>query len=120
MDGSIRGFGAGAGNAQLEALVAVLEKLNIKTGVDLYKILDTGDSAEKLFIRELPAIRSLSIVSGLSGVFSGFSKPVERIASERNVVPKQILVELGRRRAVAGQEDLILEVVKELQSKGRE
>lgn len=118
VDGSIRGFGAGAGNAQLEVLVAVLERLGIVSGIDLYKILDAGDLAESKFIREIPVIKSLSIVSGLSGVFSGFAKPVARVASEQGVDARDVFFELGRRRAVAGQEDLILEVVKEMKAKG--
>lgn len=118
VDGSIRGFGAGAGNAQLEVLVAVLERMDIKTGIDLYRILDAGDMAEQRFIKEIPVIKSLSIVSGLVGVFSGFVKPVVRIAKENAVDPRDVFFELGRRRAVAGQEDLILDVVKELAAKG--
>jgi 4-hydroxy 2-oxovalerate aldolase len=118
IDGSIRGFGAGAGNAQLEVLVAVLERLGRSTGIDLYKLLDAGDYAESAFIDQLPAVRSLSIVSGLAGVFSGFAKPVARIAAEWGVDPRDVFFELGRRRAVAGQEDLILEVVEELKTRG--
>jgi len=118
VDGSIRGFGAGAGNAQLEVLVAVLERMGIRTGIDLYKILDAGDMAQERFIEELPVIKSLSIVSGLAGVFSGFVKPVIRICADWGVDPRDVFFELGRRRAVAGQEDLILDVVKEMKGKG--
>jgi len=56
----------------------------------------------------------------MAGVFSGFSKPVSRIASEWEVDPKDVFFELGRRRTVAGQEDVILEVVKEMKRKGLE
>lgn len=114
LDGCARGFGAGAGNAQLEVLVAVLERLGYSTGIDLYKILDAADLAEKTLMREIPAIRSVSIVSGMAGVFSGFMKPVTRIAKEFNVDPRDVFFELGRRKIVAGQEDMILEVAKEL------
>lgn len=109
LDGTVRGFGAGAGNAQLEALIAVLHKLGYKTGVDLNKLLDAADIAENEFIK-IPSINSTSIVSGLYGVFSGFSIPVERIARQYHVDPKDIFSELGRRKVVAGQEDMILEV----------
>lgn len=109
LDGTMRGFGAGAGNAQLEILVAVLQQLGYKTGIDLYKLLDASDAAEKEFLK-IPYINSSSIVSGMAGVFSGFSKPVERIAKQYNLDPKDIYFELGRRKVVAGQEDLILEV----------
>ena len=117
LDGSSRGFGAGAGNAQLEVLVAVLHKLGHETGIDLYKILDTADTAESHFVKELPSISSLSIVSGLSGVFSGFLKQVIKIGNEYDVDPRDIFFELGKRNAVAGQESLILEVTLDLHKK---
>ena len=114
VDGTIRGFGAGAGNAQLEVLVAVLERMGYKTGIDLYKILDAADLAEKSIIEKVPTISSVSVVSGLSGVFSGFIKPVERIAIQYKLDPKDIFFELGRRKIIAGQEDYIIEVAEEL------
>ncbi|HEX2960031.1 MAG TPA: 4-hydroxy-2-oxovalerate aldolase [Chitinispirillaceae bacterium] len=116
VDGSIRGFGAGAGNAQLEVLIAVLEKMGIKTGVDLYKVLDVSEYAQSTFIKVLPTIKSFSIISGLSGVFSGFEKPVLRAAAEQNVDPREIFMRLGLRKVVAGQEDLILEVAQEIKN----
>lgn len=114
LDGTARGFGAGAGNAQLEVLVAVLEKLGYRTGIDLYKVLDASDVAERELMHHAPVIQSMSIVSGLAGVFSGFSKPVDRISREYSVDPRDVFFELGKRRAVAGQEDLILEVAMQL------
>ena len=117
IDGTARGFGAGAGNTQLETLIAVFDKLGINTGVDLYKILDAGDVAEKQLIESLPTISSVSIVSGLSGVFSGYVKPVNRIAAEYGLDPRDIFFELGRRKVVAGQEDMIIEVAAELSKK---
>ncbi|TLM99004.1 MAG: 4-hydroxy-2-oxovalerate aldolase, partial [Actinobacteria bacterium] len=107
-----------SGNAQLEALVAVLDHMGFETGVDLYKVLDAGDLAESLLLEIMPTTSSTSIVSGLSGVFSGFLRPVTRIASEYDVDPRDVLFELGRRGVVAGQEDLILEVAQDL-AKGR-
>jgi 4-hydroxy 2-oxovalerate aldolase len=117
LDGTARGFGAGAGNAQLEVLIAVLEKMNYITGVDLYKILDAADLAEKNILQIVPYIKSESVISGLSGVFSGFAKHVNRISKEYNVDPRDVYVELGNRRVVGGQEDLIIEVVMDLVTK---
>jgi len=114
IDGSIRGFGAGAGNTQLEVLVAVFERLGFQTGIDLYKILDAADLAEKGFNPVAPFSSPISIVSGLAGVFSGFSKQVARTAEEYHVDPRDIFFELGRRNAVAGQESLIIEVAYQL------
>lgn len=114
LDGCARGFGAGAGNAQLEVLVGVLKRLGYATGIDFYKLLDAADYAEQHIIKEIPTINSTSVVSGLAGVFSGFMKPVARIAKKFNVDPRDVFFELGRRKIVAGQEDIIIEVASEM------
>jgi len=114
LDATARGFGAGAGNAQIEVLVAVLEKMNYITAIDLFKILDASDVAEEKVVTTVPIIKSDSIVSGLSGVFSGFSKHVTRISSEYEVDSRDVYRELGKRKIVAGQEDIIIEVVMDL------
>lgn len=114
LDGTAKGFGAGAGNTQLEVLIAVLDKYGYDTGIDLYKILDAADIAEKEIMPLVPIIRSESIVSGLAGVFSGFAKHVARISKEYGVDQRDVYFELGRRKVVAGQEDLIIEVVMDL------
>jgi 4-hydroxy 2-oxovalerate aldolase len=117
LDGTARGFGAGAGNTQLEVLVAVLDRLGYSTGVDLYKVLDASDIAEQVLMPCAPTIKSMSIVSGLAGVFSGFVTHVERISREHRVDPRDVLFELGRHRTVAGQEDFILQVAMRLAEK---
>ena len=114
IDGSSRGFGAGAGNAQLEVLISVFDRMGYKTGIDLYKMLDASDLAERELIEHLPYISSSSIVSGLSGVFSGYLAPVKRIAKDYNIDPRDLFFELGRQKVVAGQEDMIIEVAKKL------
>ena len=114
LDGCSRGFGAGAGNAQLEVLVGVLERMQYKTNINFYKLLDTADLAEKILMKEVPTIKSASIVSGLAGVFSGFMKPVMRISKEFNIDPRDVFFELGRRKIIAGQEDIIIEVARDL------
>ncbi len=119
LDGTARGFGAGAGNTPLEMLAAVLGKMGYETGIDLYKILDAADLAEKEILPMIPTIKSISIVSGLAGVFSGFARHVERAAAEHKVDPRDIFFELGRRRAVAGQEDMIFEIAAMLAEKRR-
>lgn len=109
VDGTARGFGAGAGNAQLEVLVAVLEKLGYETGIGLFPLLGAAEEAEKTLVRDIPSIDSISLVSGLAGVFSGFKKHVLAMADRYGIDPKELLLELGRRNVVAGQEDLIIE-----------
>jgi 4-hydroxy 2-oxovalerate aldolase len=70
--------------------------------------------AEAHILQVVPTIKSDSVISGLSGVFSGFSKHVNRISKEYKVDPRDVYVELGKRRVVGGQEDLIIEVVMNL------
>ncbi|MEI8218472.1 MAG: 4-hydroxy-2-oxovalerate aldolase, partial [Elusimicrobiota bacterium] len=117
LDGTAKGFGAGAGNTPIEILVAVLEKMGYSTGIDLYKVLDASDVAEKELMKVLPSIKPISVISGLAGVFAGFSKHVERVATEYKLDPRDIFFELGKRKVVAGQEDLIVEVAIQLSQK---
>ena len=117
IDASIKGFGAGAGNTQLEVLVGLLTKYNYETDIDLYGILDLADIAEKLLLKEPITISSLSIVSGLSSVFSGFSKHVKRISSKYGVDPKDVFFELGKEKVVGGQEDKIIDIAIKLSKK---
>jgi 4-hydroxy 2-oxovalerate aldolase len=114
IDGTSKGFGAGAGNAPLELLAAVLKQRGYLTSIDLYRALDAAELAAKLFAGSLPNSNGITIVSGLSGVFSGFAKPVQRAAEQLGVDPRDVFFELGRRKVVGGQEDLILEVATDL------
>jgi 4-hydroxy 2-oxovalerate aldolase len=119
VDGCILGFGAGSGNAQLEVLVAVFGKMGFETGIDLYGILDCANLASNTFVKEIPTIKATAIISGLAGVFSGFSKHVDRIAKQYDVDARDIFFELGKRKAIAGQEDLIIEVAANLKARNQ-
>ncbi|MEK7618164.1 MAG: 4-hydroxy-2-oxovalerate aldolase [Patescibacteria group bacterium] len=114
IDGTTRGFGAGAGNCQLEALIALMQKIGMETGVDLYKVLDASDEVVKAMMLKPQETDAVSIVSGLAGVFSGFSPHVRKAAEKYGVDARDIFMELGRRKVVAGQEDLIIGVAAEL------
>jgi 4-hydroxy 2-oxovalerate aldolase len=117
IDGTAKGFGAGAGNAPLELVAAVLKKCGYQSRINLYHALDAADTAARLFSGALPESNDISIVSGLAGVFSGFAKPVSRAAKQLGVDPRDIMLELGKRHAVGGQEDLVLAVADELAKK---
>jgi len=117
IDGTLRGFGAGAGNCQLEALVALLEKNEIKTRAELYTMLDASEYVMPEIMQKEMGIDPISIVSGMSGVFSAFKFPVLKAAREFNVDPKDIFKELGRRKVVGGQEDMIIEVAENLSNR---
>ena len=117
IDGTTRGFGAGAGNCQLDALLGLLEKTGVFTGVDLYKVLDASEKVIKDLIVTKNGLSDMSIVSGMSGVFSSFATQVRKAAERFDVDPREIFVELGKRKVVAGQEDMVVEIAIELKSK---
>ena len=114
IDGTLRGFGAGAGNCQLEDIVALLEKCGVKTGINFYNMLDVSESIMPAIMGKEMGQDPLSIVSGQAGVFSAFKTHVQKAAKEFNVDARDIFKELGRRKAVAGQEDMIVEVAERL------
>ncbi|MDT0464458.1 4-hydroxy-2-oxovalerate aldolase [Streptomyces gibsoniae] len=120
LDACARGFGAGAGNTQLEVLVPVLERMGFRTGIDLYGLLDAADIADRELMPAPPTIDSVAVVSGLAGVFSGFKSRVLDISRREGVDPRDVFFELGRRQAVAGQEDLIVDVALALREAQRD
>jgi len=117
VDGTIRGFGAGAGNCQLEVLLAILSKMKINTGINLYKILDISEQIIYEEIGYKNGTTSLSIISGLSGVFSAFSDKVKIAGKRFNVDPRDIFIELGKRKVVGGQEDIVIDVAMNIAQK---
>ncbi|MFE4262818.1 4-hydroxy-2-oxovalerate aldolase [Streptomyces sp. NPDC056883] len=117
VDVTARGFGAGAGNAPLELVAANLHLEQIDTKLQLFAALDAGDLAESTFVKRVPTNDSVTITSGIAGVFSGFAGPTRRAAEQFQVDPRDILMELGRRGVVAGQEDSIIEVAMDLAEK---
>ena len=114
VDGTMAGFGAGAGNTPLEVLVALLSRLGYSTQVDLYRLLDAFQAVQSAMTLNRPTIKESNIVSGLYGVFSGFERPVAEASRRYGVDAREVYRELGRRNVVAGQEDLIVEVASRL------
>jgi 4-hydroxy 2-oxovalerate aldolase len=117
IDGTSRGFGAGAGNCALEALVAILNRLDVPTGADLYTLLDNSETIVTSFGAAIPTVNSTTLLSGLAGIFSGFCPLAEKAAARFKVDVRDIIMELGKRRVVAGQEDFIVEIAMELAEK---
>lgn len=117
IDGSLSGLGAGAGNTSTETLVAVLNRMNIYHNADLYKTMDTSTNALVPIMENKglnPQINLDAMMIGYSGVYSSFMLHARRAAERFNVDVRDILLELGRRKAVGGQEDWIIEVAHEL------
>ncbi len=120
VDGSTCGLGAGAGNTMTEVLVAVCEKLGIETGIDLFAIMDVAEERVRPIMKHVPKIDRASLTIGYAGVYSTFLLHAYRAAERFNVDPREILVELGRRRVVGGQEDMIVDVAVELAERQRQ
>jgi len=114
VDATSRGFGAGAGNCQMEVLVAVLHKMGYETGLDLYALIDTSENIVSKIMKKPQEINAVTLVSGLAGVFSGFAPHAQKAAERFGVDAKDILMELGRRKIVGGQEDIIIDVAMNL------
>lgn len=120
VDGTMAGFGAGAGNCQLEAIVALLQKNKISLDADLYKMLDISEQFMPQLMRHTVLPDAISIISGQAGVFSAFKVHVLRAAEAFGVDARDIFVEVGKRKAVGGQEDIIVEVAQALQQQKKQ
>lgn len=107
IDGSVAGLGAGAGNTPLEVLVACTERLGCETGVDLYKIMDIAEDIVTPMMDQQIRIDRDALTLGYAGVYSSFLLFAKRAEAKYGVSARDILIELGRRRTVGGQEDMI-------------
>ena len=114
IDGSLRGLGAGAGNAPTELLAAVLDKKGVETGLDVFGLMDAAEYTIAPMMPFQPFPDRDSITIGYAGVYSTFLLHAKKAAQRHEMDQREILVELGRRQAVAGQEDWIIDVALEL------
>jgi 4-hydroxy 2-oxovalerate aldolase len=114
IDGSVRCLGAGAGNAQTEVLVAVLDRLGIQTGIDIYKMMDLAEEIVAPILQVPQEITRDSLVLGYAGVYSSFLLHAQRAAKKFGIDSRDILIELGKRKVVGGQEDMIVDVAAEI------
>jgi 4-hydroxy 2-oxovalerate aldolase len=114
IDGSARCLGAGAGNTQTEVLIAVLDKLGIQTGIDVYKMMDLAEEIVAPILLTPQEINRDNLVLGYAGVYSSFLLHAQRAAKKFGIDSRDILVELGKRKVVGGQEDMIVDVASEI------
>lgn len=111
VDVTLAGMGAGAGNCQAEPLIAVLDRLGFETGVDLFGLQDIADDFVRTELMPGPiVIDRLTGTLGYAGVPASFLLHAIRAGERFDVDPREIVVELGRRKAVVGQEDMIIDV----------
>jgi 4-hydroxy-2-oxovalerate/4-hydroxy-2-oxohexanoate aldolase len=107
IDGSVAGLGAGAGNTPLEVFLAVADRLGIQTGVDLFKLMDVAEDVIVPMMDHIVRVDRDSLTLGFAGVYSTFLLHAKRAAARFGVSARDILVELGRKKMIGGQEDMI-------------
>jgi 4-hydroxy-2-oxovalerate/4-hydroxy-2-oxohexanoate aldolase len=110
IDGSLAGLGAGAGNTPLEVFAAVLDRMGAVTGVDLYKLMDVAEDVVVPLMDHPIRIDRDALILGYAGVYSSFLLFAKRWGQKYGVPSRDILVELGKRKTIGGQEDMIEDV----------
>ena len=114
IDGSVAGLGAGAGNTPLEVFCAVCDRLGIETGVDLFKLMNVAEEQVVPIMDEPIRIDRDALTLGYAGVYSSFLLHAKRAGRKYGVPSHDILIELGRRGTVGGQEDMIEDLALEM------
>lgn len=117
IDVCIRGFGAGAGNAPLEIMIPVLEQRGFKVGIDFKETIKEADKVMSYLVPTQPVSAPINILTGLKRLFSGFEKPIVAASQLHGIEYSSLIFELGNRKLVAGQEDLILEIAQSIKNK---
>lgn len=118
IDGSLKGFGGGAGNAQTEVAVTALKRAGHDVRATVVGIMDAAQIfSDLVHPHPMPLIDNDSILMGYANVYGGYILPVKHVAKQYGCDPRELILELGKRKVVHGQEDAVVEVAKYLASR---
>lgn len=115
IDGSLKGFGGGAGNAQTEVAITALKRAGHDVGADIFGIMDAADVfSRQVAPQPMPVIDNDSILMGYANVYGGYIHPVKHAAERYGCDARELVLRLGERKVVAAQEDVVIEEAQRL------